>query len=461
MEEKEILKQMAASQTLQNTASEYVVRGAMIKCSNGEKAAVLNLPEDHGAYIQGQPQINVQDSKTANIHGFGTCKMTDKKCTPELSTWLNGSNENQMFDKNTLKYESAVPFRDSYCICMRQGGIVEPINSGQVIRNPVPKRVYITNDRTAIVANNIRFQIYDPTKGVAIGPVETWETILECEKMKTEFDVVKAILGYSFNIEDLSREELSIDEYGTEWTKQNKPKPIQDKKVIIPTVPGAGSSMQQKVNIMYGFQAGMDILKNIANAIERTYVNFYFERSSLGKHRVTILAGTQSEFWKYYNYEFFDRDRSFVYDVCKQVNSFMSYKALNDYFQFVTEQYRQAIKNGKSRAKLLVQEEELQLKKKEHYDLIINLNFERKIQRFQVYLFSREKKMSQKLVTLPHESIAIVKRIGYGGKITKLIELIDATVTTEGNDKFWELMEKALEDANDKKTKIKLADLSD
>ncbi len=48
--------------------------------------------------------------------------------------------------------------------------------------------------------------------------------------MKTEFDVVKAILGYSFNIEDLSREELSIDEYGTEWTKQNKPKPIQDKK---------------------------------------------------------------------------------------------------------------------------------------------------------------------------------------------------------------------------------------
>lgn len=87
-----------------------------------------------------------------------------------------------MFDKNTLKYESAVPFRDSYCICMRQGGIVEPINSGQVIRNPVPKRVYITDDRTAIVANNIRFQIYDPTKGVAIGPVETWETILECEK---------------------------------------------------------------------------------------------------------------------------------------------------------------------------------------------------------------------------------------------------------------------------------------
>ena len=148
MEEKDILKQMMNSQSSHKTDSEYVVRGAVIKCSNGEKAAVINLPEDHGVYIQGKPQINVQDSKTENIHGFGTCKITGNQCTPKLSIWQNGNSDNQMFDKNTLKYESAVPLRNSYCVCIKNKGIVELVNSGQTTFKQV-----LINDQKLLISS--------------------------------------------------------------------------------------------------------------------------------------------------------------------------------------------------------------------------------------------------------------------------------------------------------------------
>jgi|GEM_PF-1931665 len=452
MEEKEILKQMAASQTLQNTASEYVVRGAMIKCSNGEKTAVLNLPEDHGAYIQGQPQINVQDSKTANIHGFGTCKMTDKKCTPELSTWLNGSNENQMFDKNTLKYESAVPFRDSYCICMRQGGIVEPVNSGQVIRNPVPKKVYITDDRTAIVVNNIRFDIYNPNNEmvsdtVTIRPVEEWYTLMEYTMTEKEFSLSQALLGIHFDLEDFTREEVSQYANQTVNYSNGNTKTETSKITFVPKHTSSGSKAGNEILFAELAWLSSNILQMFADAIEYTHVTFYFQKASTGKRRVVLLGGTKSDYWKYINYGFYERERSYLYDIVPENLTIKTKNEMKETVKALIKIYLEKVERGLSNAKLLVSKEEMILKDNEYYDLILFLSNKRECNVHHVILYPNNGNMCQKFITHPKESLAIVKRMGIYpfGKRIKLIEFIHDTDTDQGNHKFWEIFDKVLE----------------
>lgn len=451
MEEKEILKQMEASQSLQKTASEYVVRGAMIKCSNGEKTAVLNLPEDHGAYIQGQPQINVQDSKAANIHGFGICKITDKECTPELSTWLNGSNENQMFDKNTLEYESAVPLRNSYCICMKQGGIVEAINSGQVIRNPIPKKVYITDDRTAIVVNDIRFDIYNPNNEmvsdtVTIRPVEEWYTLLEYTMTEKEFSLSQALLGVHFEIEDFTREGVSTYVNQSVQYPSGKIKTEPTNVEFVNDHISSGSRAGITVLTAEFAWLASDILQKFADAIEYTHLTFYFQKASTGKHRVVLLGGTKSDYWKYMNYGFYERERSYLYDIVPENLTIKTKNEMKKTVKKLIEIFLEKVEQGQSNAKLLVSKEEMWLKDNEYYDLIMFLSHKRECDLHQVILYPNNGDIYQKFIIYSEESLAIVKRKGIYpfDKSIKLIEFIHDTDTIHGNYKFWEILDKVL-----------------
>lgn len=69
---------------------EYVVRGALLKCSSGSHHRKLNLPKCHGVYIGQNPVMHSGDCKagidamvdrTLNITSLGVCKGTNSKPT--------------------------------------------------------------------------------------------------------------------------------------------------------------------------------------------------------------------------------------------------------------------------------------------------------------------------------------------------------------------------------------------
>lgn len=52
----------------------YVVAGAKIKCSFGDKETVLTAPVSHGHYLKDKAVLNIMDFKPmANIFPFGMC----------------------------------------------------------------------------------------------------------------------------------------------------------------------------------------------------------------------------------------------------------------------------------------------------------------------------------------------------------------------------------------------------
>lgn len=54
--------------------STYVVQGAKLKCSFGSSESNLQIPVDHGIYINDKPQGNIMDFKpNFNIMPFGMC----------------------------------------------------------------------------------------------------------------------------------------------------------------------------------------------------------------------------------------------------------------------------------------------------------------------------------------------------------------------------------------------------
>lgn len=58
----------------------YLVRGALLKCSEGAFPAKLNLPLDHGVYITQKPvahYLNAEPIK--NIPSFGICSKTQNR----------------------------------------------------------------------------------------------------------------------------------------------------------------------------------------------------------------------------------------------------------------------------------------------------------------------------------------------------------------------------------------------
>ena len=88
----------------------YVVKGATLKCSQGDKESKLN-PTDHSIFIKNKPQANIMDFKpNLNIKPFGKCKSLANPtvaaataankgrlkmpCVPMITMpWLNGKND--------------------------------------------------------------------------------------------------------------------------------------------------------------------------------------------------------------------------------------------------------------------------------------------------------------------------------------------------------------------------------
>lgn len=89
----------------------YVVKGATLKCSQGDKESKLN-PTDHSIFIKNKPQANIMDFKpNLNIKPFGKCKslanptvaaataankgrLKKMPCVPMITMpWLNGKND--------------------------------------------------------------------------------------------------------------------------------------------------------------------------------------------------------------------------------------------------------------------------------------------------------------------------------------------------------------------------------
>lgn len=53
----------------------YIVQGAKLSCSMGDKDSTFKVPMDHKIYINNKPQGNIMDFKpTVNILPFGKCK---------------------------------------------------------------------------------------------------------------------------------------------------------------------------------------------------------------------------------------------------------------------------------------------------------------------------------------------------------------------------------------------------
>jgi len=89
--------------------SSYVVEGAKLSCSMGNKDSTFKVPMDHKIYINDKPQGNIMDYKpNVNILPFGKCKslsnptvaaatsanngvLRPMPCMPVVATpWMNG-----------------------------------------------------------------------------------------------------------------------------------------------------------------------------------------------------------------------------------------------------------------------------------------------------------------------------------------------------------------------------------
>lgn len=111
----------------------YVVRGAVLKCSQGSQLGVLNLPTCHGVYIKDQPLLNVADTacgaNISEIGAFGVCKLTWNVCKPEIASglkWTDGKEDVLIEGEPALLSKSKL-----VCSCKNSGGIISIENDGQ------------------------------------------------------------------------------------------------------------------------------------------------------------------------------------------------------------------------------------------------------------------------------------------------------------------------------------------
>lgn len=457
MENNESMGHIGNSQMLQKNQKEYVVRGALTKCTNGEKQAVLNLPVDHGQYLQGNPQINILDSKPENIEGFGICKLTNKKCVPQLSPWINGNYNKRIWDQNTLKMEATVVDTESYCVCLKNQGIITVTNSGQTIPKKNPGRIYITEGRTAIVVNDIAFIIYNPSSEsvsdtVQIKQREGWYTIMEYTMTEVEFSLSKALLGIHFEIEDFMREGITVFSNQSVQYSNGKIKTEPSQIVVVDKHMDSGTKAAGMACLAEAMELFKNMLQQLANAIEYTHTTFYFQKSDKGNHRVVLLGGTQSDRNNFMYYGYYGVERSYIHDIVSKASFKTSGRIANEMkepIKDVITYYINKIESGKSKAKLLVSKDEVWLRDNEYYDLIVYLSSKRQYNYHHVILYPYNGRLCQEAIVYPEESLAIVKRKGvypYFDKTTKLIELKYDTCTTYGNDKFWKIFDKVLKE---------------
>ena len=93
----------------------YVVEGATLRCSFGDKESKLQLPMDHKIYIKGKAQANIMDFKPmVNVQPFGKCsslanpvvaaataanhgRLQKMPCVPALTMpWLQGKTDERV-----------------------------------------------------------------------------------------------------------------------------------------------------------------------------------------------------------------------------------------------------------------------------------------------------------------------------------------------------------------------------
>jgi hypothetical protein len=87
----------------------YVVQGATLKCSFGDQESKMQIPTDHGIYINDKLQANIMDYQPmTNIQPFGQCgslnnptvkaatkanrgRLKKQPCAPKITMpWING-----------------------------------------------------------------------------------------------------------------------------------------------------------------------------------------------------------------------------------------------------------------------------------------------------------------------------------------------------------------------------------
>lgn len=93
----------------------YVVEGARLKCSFGDRESKLQLPVHHNVFIKGKPQGNIMDFKPmVNVQSFGQCsslanptvaaataanhgRLQKMPCIPALTMpWLRGKDDERV-----------------------------------------------------------------------------------------------------------------------------------------------------------------------------------------------------------------------------------------------------------------------------------------------------------------------------------------------------------------------------
>ncbi len=298
--------------------------------------------------------------------------------------------------------EATVVDTESYCVCLKSQGIISVTNSGQNIPKKNSNRIYITEGRTAIVVNGIAFIIYNPNSETISGTVEIkqredWYTLMEYTMTEVEFSLSKVLLGIHFEIEDYTREGITVYSNQPIQYSNGKTERKSSQIEIVPKQIPSGSKAAGKVYLAQAVDLINNILKQFANAIEYTHATFYFQKSNTGRHRVILLGGTSSDYRKYTNYDFYKSERSYIYDIVSNESSYKTKgkiaNEMKDAIKEVIIEYIKRIEQGKSKAKLLVSKNEVWLDDGEYYDMVVYLSPKREGNYHQVILYPFDGKL--------------------------------------------------------------------
>lgn len=431
-------------QNSSNNASnkEYVTSGAILHCGNGSLDCVLQLPESHGYYAQNRALIDVNDSGPDNISGFGVCKKDHEACQPELIGWIDGDENTRIWDNNTLNTEATVMTHKSFCLCRRGGAFVTSVSSGQLL-DVNSADVYITGDRKAIVVKGISYDIYNPHNP---DNSENWFTLMPYRMTEVEFSLSKALTGVDLNIDDYFRKEIVTFSNQSIEFGNGKVKLDSVQNTFVSSAPRAGSNQANTISQLQFISLAKNILQSFANAITYTTLYFYFQKSESNKHRVVIMGGTNTDYWKYANYGYYNMYVSYLDFIVPSELKLITKKGMKKTIKDLIDLYLDMINAGTSKATLLVEKSELELIGNEYYDMMAYISPKRRYKKHHIYLYEENKNMHQKYISWPKESLVIVKRRGIipFETTTKLIELINDTGTLEGNHKYWEIFQNVL-----------------
>lgn len=131
----------------------YIVRGARMFCECGSHTGHLNLPVDHGVYVNGKPMVHMKDCQAnVNIGDFGVCfseeppdtkkillvsedgesNVKGKGCKPEIiGYWQDIYPATRLVeDAESSGFDEKAVLTCSYLVC-KYGGIIRFIDNGQ------------------------------------------------------------------------------------------------------------------------------------------------------------------------------------------------------------------------------------------------------------------------------------------------------------------------------------------